>query len=567
MLNQVLVIFLLFSSNGYTDELARSGSTTSVAKKNTAEVVSQYSDYDPFFEACKKIDSNKKIIPVKAVSPITLGIPKIVQSDKNGHTAYDLINEAYKYTQSVLRQNLENTKKSLACVDEVFNKKISDIKNECKSTFQEMANSAIANQRARYELAIALPNGKVLNDTQYRTLNTDLNIPLNTFKAEKWQPINEREKKILTETWDQFLLDVDKESKEKMPNSNSGFSSGPTPNQQYKLMLVQQKRKSAMLNYHMQMTQYPLIQFLPSDDPNKSDFKKAYELIIKNIENEMENIKTKQNKLVLDNPKKEITSEDLFVLNYQTTENLLASNPEYCSIAQSQMEFQKKKQMYFTGGTMAVMLGASFVKVPSAAIFTVGSALSGLSSYEAYVKYKEAMQAHLASPTYEDQVFRKVKVDQDKQAFVLNTSLSIALGLPNPIRFGQVLNQSETISKAQFAKFFEPEVAAASTSAERIALMQKINKIEKEVFPTSPIDQQMMKALKDSGRGIGEKILYVNESGSMYNGQILRHFMREKMLMTQIAKEIQYVDTDGKLKKKIIQLEILASDTVPASIP
>ena len=50
---------------------------------------------------------------------------------------------------------------------------------------------------------------------------------------------------------------------------------------------------------------------------------------IKNIQNEMENIKRKQNSLVL-NPKKQVGAEDLFILNYQTTEDVLSGQPKYC---------------------------------------------------------------------------------------------------------------------------------------------------------------------------------------------------------------------------------------------
>ena len=468
----LFTIVLLLGPQAFNQELAgfsKSKNAQTFINSKTETETPKYTKYDPFFDACKKPDANKKIIPIEAISPIKFGVPQIVQSDQQGHTAFDLINSAYKYTQSVLKQNLENTKKSLACVDEVFKKNITDIKSECHGTLDDVANSAMANQRARYELAIALPNSQILNDTQYQTLNTELNIPINTFKANPWNPLTVREKNILSEKWNSFLNESEIESKEKSPSSFS-YTAKPVSHQ-IKLDLIEQKRKSAMLNYHLQMTKYPLIQFIQTDDPGPGDFKKAYELVIQNIEKEMDNIKSKQNKLVL-NSNQKISTDDLYILNYQTTENLLQSNPEYCSIAQSLMEFQKKKQMYIAGGTMAVMLGATASGyVPAAALFTAGSALSGYTTYVDYVKYKESMQAHLASPIYEDQVFRKTKVDKDKEAVVIGATVSVALGLPAPVKLTQYLSQVKTISASQISKYFEKK-----------ALIKKINALENPDF-------------------------------------------------------------------------------------
>ncbi len=559
-------VFLL-SLLATSGELMRSSPSQPVDKTEKTES-SVYTKYDPFFESCKKTDLNKKIIPVEAISPLKFGVPQIVQNDKKGNTAFDLINETYKYTQSVLKNNLENTKKSLNCVDEIFDKKLTDVKLECQSTLQDVMNSSLANQRARYELAMALPDSKVLNETQFRTLNTDLNIPINTFKSEKWNPLNDREKKVLSETWSVFLIDIEKQAKEKMP-ANFSFT-GPSVTQQYKLDLIAQKRKSALLNYHLQMTKYPLVQFIKTDDPQKNDFKKAYESVIQNIEKEIENIKTKQNKLVL-NSAKEISSDDLFILNYQTTENILAANPEYCSIAQSLMEFQKKKQMYYSGGILTVMLGASLSgKVPAAAIFTAGSALSGLGTYNAYVKYKESMQANLASPVYDDQIFRKVKVDANKQAFVLDGTMAIALGLPNPIKLGQYLKQTAKISEAQMAKYFEseqmekffaPVPAGNAATTERAQLLAKINSIEKQMTEKS-VDSSMLEKLKKTGRGVGEKIIFSDESGQMAEGQVLRHVYQGQHLFTVISQE---VIKDGK--KKLVKVTVPAHETVPSIVP
>ena len=63
----------------------------------------------------------------------------------------------------------------------------------------------------------------------------------------------------------------------------------------YKKNLIQQKRSAAMMNYHLDISRYPLIQFLKSAQPQKDEFKIAYSEVVKNIQNEMENIKTKQN--------------------------------------------------------------------------------------------------------------------------------------------------------------------------------------------------------------------------------------------------------------------------------
>ena len=128
--------------------------------------------------------------------------------------------------------------------------------------------------------------------------------------------------------------------------------------------------------------------------------------------------------------------------------------------------------MYIAGGTMAVMLGATASGyVPAAALFTAGSALSGYTTYVDYVKYKESMQAHLASPIYEDQVFRKTKVDKDKEAVVIGATVSVALGLPAPVKLTQYLSQVKTISASQISKYFEKK-----------ALIKKINALENPDF-------------------------------------------------------------------------------------
>lgn len=151
-LNIYIVLFLSsFSYLANSSELVRAGSTNSTAL-TTVESPSTTSKYEPFFDACRSKNKEKKTDTIEAISPIKYGVPQIVQSDEKGQSAFDLINEAYKTAQTKLKKNLEQAQVALSCIDEVFEKNISEISSRCHKTSQDVQEAALANQRARYAL-------------------------------------------------------------------------------------------------------------------------------------------------------------------------------------------------------------------------------------------------------------------------------------------------------------------------------------------------------------------------------------------------------------------------------
>jgi hypothetical protein len=549
------VIFIFSLQLVHAGELAGYGPSVEARQKQNSNT-GKYTKYDPFFEACKKTDSNQKTIPIEAISPNQMGVPQIVQNDQmkpQSHSAFDLINKSYKTTQATLQQNLENTKKSLACLDEVFEKEFAKLKMECQATFKDISNTAVANQRARLELAMALPDSKVLNETQYQTLNTDLKTPITTFKATPWVALTKNEESTVRQSWDAFLSDAEKQAKEKVPASFN-FAGSPV-SLDFKKNLIEKKRNSAKLNYHLQMTKFPLIQFISSSDPQKADFKKAYELVIENIKKEMDQIKTKQNKLVL-NPKKLVNTDDLSILNYQTTENVLKSNPEYCSIAQSLMEFQKQKQMYIDGGTMAVLLGATLSgNVPAAAIFMAGLAHAGYNTYDDYIKYKEAMQAYLASSTSDDQIFIKSKVDANKESLVVNTALLATMGLPPPIKMTQVLVDAKLVASQQARKvLISDSVKIEQEAVKKAKILKRIDEAEAKTM--AQFDRAASDQLTKSGRGVGKIVKYVDENGKAIQARIAEHVIGDADGQISVV-VFRHEKIDGKIKliKEVVPAE------------
>jgi hypothetical protein len=559
MRKSIFLVIFGFCAQILASELAGYGPSVDARQKQNSSI-DKYTKYDPFFEACKKTDANQKTIPVEAISPNQMGVPQIIQNDQmkpQSHSAFDLINKSYKTTQGTLQQNLENTKKSLACLDEVFEKEFAKLKTECQGTFKELSNTAVATHRARFELAIALPDSKVLNETQYQTLNTDLKTPITTFKAATWDSLTKNEESTVRQSWDAFLSDAEKQAKEKAPASFN-FAGSPV-SLDFKKSLIEKKRNSAKLNYHLQMTKFPLIQFISSSNPQKADFKKAYELVIENIEKEMDKIKTKQNKLVLD-PKKQVSSDDLSILNYQTTENVLKSNPEYCSIAQSLMEFQKQKQMYIDGGTVVVLLGATLSgNVPAAAIFMAGLAHTGYNTYDGYIKYKEAMQAYLASSTSDDQIFIKSKVDANKESLVVNTALLATLGLPPPIKMTQVLADAKLVASQQTRKLLISEsVKVEQEAVKKAKILKRIDEIEATTM--AQFDRSASEQLSKSGRGIGKFVKYEVENGKVIQARIAEHIMGDADGQISVV-VFRQEKVDGKIK--LIKEVVPAEKVVP----
>lgn len=287
-LNFCMVLFLSgFSLLANSSELVRAGQTNSPSIA-TAEASTTTSKYEPFFDACRSKDKTQKADTIEAISPIKYGVPQIVQSDEKGQSAFDLINEAYKTAHAKLKKNLEQAQSALSCLDEVFEKNIPEISSRCHKTSQDVQEATLANQRARYALAIALPSQKVLNELQYKSLNTELNTPVTSFKVAQWNPLSVSENEFVSKTWDNFMTKTDEEVKEKVKD-HFNFTS-QSVSLDYKKNLIQQKRSAAMMNYHLDVSRYPLIQFLKSDQPQKDEFKNAYSEVIKNIQNEMENI-------------------------------------------------------------------------------------------------------------------------------------------------------------------------------------------------------------------------------------------------------------------------------------
>lgn len=381
---------------------------------------SNLKSYQPDFEACQKIDAKGNLIPITTISPSTAGIPTLVEKDQNDRKLYDLIDAIYKQTYARLQENLAESKKRLQCLDSIYSsldnqkKILSDI---CSTTLTELANTSVAYGRTRLELAIALPDDQVLNETQYKTLNTKLRTPVNTFKKKQMEPLSKDEKNYLEKDWNKYLSDLDQEAKEKTKNHYNPVM-GPE-SEQFKKIMIQNVRQKAMYNYHLQMTKYPLLQFLSSNKGlSEKDYRKAYTDLILSTENEIQKIKDRQNFLKL-NPDK-ISSDDLAMLNYQTAEEVLQENPDYCGIAQSFMEYQKAKNIYLTTASLTFFIGGGLLKIPPSALVTVGAALTGYSTYNSYVEYKKAMQAYLTSPTYELEIFQKSKVDAQKADLLIN---------------------------------------------------------------------------------------------------------------------------------------------------
>lgn len=559
-LNICMISFLsCFSHLAISSELVRAGSTSSTAT-TTVESSTAASKYEPFFEACRSKDKAKKSDTIEAISPIKYGVPQVVQSDEKGQSAFDLINEAYKAAQFKLKLNLEQAQNALSCLDEVFEKNISEISSRCHKTSQDIQEAALANQRARYALAMGLPSQKVLNDLQYKSLNTDLNTPVTSFKVAQWNPLSASENEFVSKTWDNFMKKTDEEVKEKVKD-HFNFT-GQSVSLDYKKNLIQQKRNAAMMNYHLDISRYPLIQFLKSDQPQKNEFRNAYSEVIKNIQNEMENIKTKQNSLVL-NPKKQVTAEDLFILNYQTTEDVLSRQPKYCSIAQSLMEFQKKKQMYISAGTAIAFVGASLTgQIPAAVIFATGSALSGYNTYESYAKYKAAMQAHLAATTFDDQVLRKKVVDEEKSETVLQGTLAVgSAALSLPFKMSQLIPQTRLTARAQVRELIEGEpYVIQPLSAEKKQLLEKINSLEKDALQA--FSQTGVDLLTNTGRGIGKEVIFKTKGGLEIRGFILKHVFEDEKTWAIVA---QKAVVNGK--PKVVQVRVPAMETLPVKKP
>jgi len=407
-------------------------------------------DYDVYFDSCQKSKSLNSKGQISAINPNHLGIPALVQKDQNGVQAFDLVNAAYKHTDKMLKQNLEKTKESKKCLKAVFSTEFKNLTTFCQDVYVQIMQTSASIYRARLQLAMALPSSSELTPLQYKTLNTNLNVPVNTFKVEKWMPLSKDEKNRLSQEWTELLSIIEKKASMDMKPSNSGFMSGAD---EYKKNLIQQVRQKALLNYHIEMTQYPLIQFLKSSEPTEKEFESAYDKAIQSIEKEIDNIRAHQNKLVLSD-KKIITEDDLFILNYASTEEVLRSNGQFCSVAQSLVEYQKLKNMYVSYGSMVLFIGASYLKVPATALLTAGIGLSGLSLYQSQVEYKKALQAHLASPSYDDQVFRKSKVDESKEGIVLNSAFLGLAGAGGLSNFRQAILISKQVAGQQVTQFF-----------------------------------------------------------------------------------------------------------------
>ncbi len=559
-LNIYIVLFLSsFSHLANSSELVRAGQTNSPST-TTVESATATARYEPFFEACRSKDKTQKTDTIEAISPMKYGVPQIVQSDEKGQSAFDLINEAYKTAQSKLKNNLEQAQSALSCIDEVFEKNISEISSRCHKTSQDIQEAALANQRARYALAMGLPSQKVLNELQYNSLNTELNTPVTSFKVAQWNPLSVSESEFVSKTWDNFIKKTDEEVKEKVKD-HFNFST-KSVSLDYKKNLIQQKRSAAMMNYHLDISRYPLIQFLKSDQPQKDEFKIAYSEVVKNIQNEMENIKTKQNNLVL-NPKKQVNTDDLFILNYQTTEDVLSGQPKYCSIAQSLMEFQKKKQMYISAGSAIAFVGASLTgQIPAAVIFATGSALSGYNTYEAYVKYKAAMQAHLAATTFDDQILRKKAVDEEKSETVLQGTLTVgSAALSLPLKMSQVIPQARLTARAQVRELIEGEpYVIQPLSAEKKRLLEKINSLEKDALQA--FSQTGTELLTNSGRGIGKEVLFKSRGGIEGRGFILKHVFEDEKTWAIVA---QKTIVNGQVR--VVQVRVPAMETLPVKKP
>lgn len=119
---------------------------------------------------------------------------------------------------------------------------------------------------------MGLPSQKVLNELQYNSLNTELNTPVTSFKVGQWNPLSVSESEFVSKTWDNFYKKKQtKKSKEKVKD-HFNFST-KSVSLDYKKNLIQQKRSAAMMNYHLDISRYPLIQFLKSDQPQKDNSK------------------------------------------------------------------------------------------------------------------------------------------------------------------------------------------------------------------------------------------------------------------------------------------------------
>jgi hypothetical protein len=267
-------------------------------------------------------------------------------------------------------------------------------------------------RRARLNLALANDSGNLQSLSR---LNTSLDPE--GFKAVNWNPLSQPELESVQETLESYIESFRRNnnlSAQQFQEIFTGYDSRSDIREQGDLTFpshgqerhqrlqaefideVGEVRRQHLNFYRYIVSQYPIINFLTSEEPAPSEIYVASLRMIKNAEAELSQIQNDRRSIPTDD--NYIPNRVRGVLDYrQIVEEFLAENPEYCRIALLEDQSRQRVRRTRSALVLAPVL-ATAVAAPPLPAMAVGALASAGYTYTAYRDFQSEKQSAYSAP-------------------------------------------------------------------------------------------------------------------------------------------------------------------------
>lgn len=350
---------------------------------------------------------------------------RIPEQDQRGNRTTDFLLELQSRIEKKIQDNIAFSDRITRCFTPTF-ANFQD--TDCQSLLRSIDPSRYGNvprdsaeyrdsfayqlRVARSQLAVAATNP---NESNFFSSNESLNS--HGFKSVPWNPLSAAEKKAAENTLlqyrDQFkqlhnLTDTELDAL-LLPFDRSKVGeiwANPmniTPEETRHLVLqseldrnITRMRRGHLEKYREIVSQYPIINYLSSNNPSPLEFQRAGKELKRNAQSELERVRAWGESLRAKPPR--LSHEELNLLDYRgVVEEFLNEQPRFCAVASGAQRARDRRAMRNTALTVAPILAASFFAPPAAAMIVMVGA-SGAYATASYLDYRYQQEGAFAAP-------------------------------------------------------------------------------------------------------------------------------------------------------------------------
>lgn len=259
------------------------------------------------------------------------------RKDSQGNDSHEFLRLVAEKAQKLLVVNQKTNERMLACVDAKTGKAICEEK--AIAHIQEMAATARADHSLDQALQAALIPAKEFipsSATDYDGFG----------KATKWAKYSQDEMEMATSLRKDYIAQAKKQLalQKQLDQKRAPEDRVVGPNEErFQNEILENIRMGHEQKYNIRMANYPVLQYVSSENPSPTEIRKSFEKLESNRKAQQEKLKSFAAEL---KPQaKEVDRDLLWVLKYRVlVEHTLLEHPEYCTVAAGITQFDENVQ-------------------------------------------------------------------------------------------------------------------------------------------------------------------------------------------------------------------------------